>query len=180
MSVNATQKIAHADGRRHIHRRSIAIDAWIRPDGQWDIEGELTDLRSDDYAFVSGVRPAGQPIHHMWMRAVVDGDLVLREIKVSMYGMPYPDTCQGAAPGYERLVGVSIRKGFKRRVMEFMGGPSGCSHLTHLVLAIGEAAYQSVARPPGLAPSIKRHALDGCFGLASDGEVVRVYRDRIT
>lgn len=162
-------------GRRHVHRRHIEVDAWHRDDGCWEMEGRIIDLRSDDYPFASGLRLAGDPVHDMRLQWVVGQDLVIREVQAHTEAMPYPGICNQAPARYASLVGLSIRQGFKREVGQRLGRAQGCSHLSHLAIAMGEAAYQSVARPPIDHPVIRRQAIDGCMALAADGPVLRKF-----
>ena len=47
------------------------------------------------------------------------------------------------ADDYGVLVGVSITRGFTRRVRELFGGPRGCAHVTALLQAMAPAVVQS-------------------------------------
>jgi hypothetical protein len=42
------------------------------------------------------------------------------------------------------LVGLSIARGFNRKVRELFGGPRGCAHVTTLLQAMAPAVMQSV------------------------------------
>ena len=45
--------------RRHVHTRSIKVDAYARDDGLWDLEAELVDTKSRDFPLATGLRAAG-------------------------------------------------------------------------------------------------------------------------
>jgi hypothetical protein len=161
--------------RQHIHRRIIEVDAFLRDDGLWDLEGSLCDVRDDDFAFVWGTRVAGDPIHHMRLDMTVDAHFLIREAGVRFLGVPYAGVCERIAGRYARLSGLRIGRGFRKEVSALFSDVSGCTHVSHLVLAMASAAYQSIARPPGLAARISEYAIGGCHTLARDGEVVQTY-----
>ena len=47
-------------GRKPIHTRSIECKSFFRPDGLWDIEGHLTDIKG--YPFFNKFRGEVEPI----------------------------------------------------------------------------------------------------------------------
>ena len=57
------------------HTRRLRFEAYKSADGLWDIEAHLTDVKPFDYQLSSGVRPAGTPVHDMWIRLTINLDL---------------------------------------------------------------------------------------------------------
>jgi Protein of unknown function (DUF2889) len=173
--------------RTHIHTRQIVCQGFLREDGLWDIEGHLTDVKT--YPFHNewrGHMSPGTPIHDMWLRLTVDDGYVVRTVEAVMDGTPYA-ICSGAAPNFERLVGETVRSGWRRRVKELLGGTSGCTHLVELLGPLGTVAFQTI-RPyrrhevkqsleSGTPDPTTRRPwqIDTCFGWAADHEVVRRY-----
>ena len=51
---------ATAASRRHVHTRTIRVDAYARSDGLWDIEAELVDTKGGDFQLATGVRKANK------------------------------------------------------------------------------------------------------------------------
>src|SRR4051812_37457801 len=51
--------------------------------------------------------------------------------------------CPSITPHYEKLVGLSIARGFTHKVRELFGGPRGCSHTTALLQAMAPVAVQA-------------------------------------
>src|SRR5262245_66432830 len=63
--------------RTLMHTRRVRFEAYKRADGLWDLEARLTDVKPVDYRLSSGIRPAGTPVHDMWIRLTVDRALTI-------------------------------------------------------------------------------------------------------
>jgi hypothetical protein len=68
---------------------------------------------------------------------------VITEARAVMETHPH-DLCRAVEPHYDKLVGLSIARGFSAKVRELFGGPRGCSHVTALLLAMAPVAIQSM------------------------------------
>ncbi len=171
--------LSKPDGRELLHARDITIRGYRRSDGRYDIEAHLVDTKS--YSFPNedrGTIPAGEPLHDMWVRLTVDEDLTITASEATTMHGPYA-ICPGAAPGFSRLAGLKIGRGFLRAAAERVGGVAGCTHLRELLQQLGTTAIQTLytsrvrkeqghdraARPPTL--------LNTCYAYAADGPVVR-------
>jgi hypothetical protein len=55
-----------------------------------------------------------------------------------MVDIPH-ELCPTVADSIEKIVGVSVAAGFSEQIRRRLGGVEGCSHLTHLLLAMGPA-----------------------------------------
>src|SRR5688572_9357055 len=119
-------------GREPLHTRSIEIRGYKRTDGLYDIEGHLVDTKPFDFRLAAGLRPAGQPIHDMWLRITVDRELKIVDAAAAMDGMPYVGDCDRIVPAYRKLVGLAIRPGYTQKVKELLAGVRGCTHITEL------------------------------------------------
>lgn len=51
--------------------------------------------------------------------------------------------CPMIAADYEKLVGLSIARGFLRKTKDLFGGPNGCTHTNALIQAMAPAIVQS-------------------------------------
>ena len=69
--------------RKRLHTRRMIYEGFRRDDGLFDIEGHLTDVKDHDYALLTGVRAAGDPVHDMWARVTIDRDFVIRAVATS-------------------------------------------------------------------------------------------------
>jgi hypothetical protein len=165
------------DGSKRLHARHVTYEGFDRGDGLFDIEAHLTDVKDQDYALLTGLRRAGEPIHDMWIRVTIGRDFVIREIEARTDRMPYIGACDQITPAYEKLVGTHLVYGFRKTLHDIMGGVRGCSHLTELLAFLPTAAIQTFA---GLRSEIepgesKPFQLDRCHALETGTDTVRRY-----
>ena len=163
--------------RTRLHTRRVTYEGFQRDDGLFDIEGHLTDVKDHDYALLTGVRRAGDPVHDMWARVTVGSDYLVRAIEVTTDEMPYPGACDRITPAYAKLVGANLLKGFRKTLYDAMGGIQGCSHVTELLAHLPTAAIQMFA---GLRREIesggaKPFQLDRCHALETTTDTVERY-----
>ncbi|MFT4069156.1 DUF2889 domain-containing protein [Paraburkholderia sp.] len=117
---------------------------YLRDDGLWDIEGEIVDEKT--YASTvreRGALPARTPYHDMCVRVTIDDDMTIRAIEASMPAKPF-NYCAGVIEPLQRLVGLSLARGFRRKLGEAIGGEQGCTHLRDLILAVATTAHQTI------------------------------------
>jgi hypothetical protein len=167
--------------RKRIHTREIICEGFLRDDGLWDIEGSIKDSKT--YSFDNRDRggvAAGEPVHWMRARLTVDDDLVVQEAHVITEAGPHT-ICSDIAPSYEALKGLPIKAGWRKAVLEKVGGVAGCTHITDLLLGpLPVTAYQTVRRHlKGLPakprdPRIRSPVMNTCHALASDSPVAKL------
>lgn len=163
-------------GRTPQHLRDVRYRSFSRPDGFWDIEGELHDRKAVDLVLQGNRRvPAGKAIHHMWIRATVDTSLQVKAIEVAMDSHPLGH-CPEAAAALQKMVGCQMGRGWRKAIQEHLGGVASCTHLRELLFNMATAAFQSVpnvfasddpAQPP-------RH-LGQCLGWDFNGPGIAAY-----
>jgi len=172
------------------HRRSIEVQVHARGNGQWEVDACLRDLKTHDTLLAGGLRAAGEPIHDMLLRLVVDENFNVLEAGSQTLAMPYPGHCDahGDLPdddgdAYTRLVGLNLLKGFRHAVRQRLGGVAGCTHLTELTQVLPTAVVQAFAgevldtredSDSGERP----FQIDQCHALRSDGPAVLTYYPR--
>jgi hypothetical protein len=179
--------LSPAASRRHLHTRRITCEGFLREDGLWDIEAHMSDVKT--YAFSTeyrGTLEPGTPLHDMWIRLTVDESLTVKAIEAVTDGSPYA-ICPAITPRFQKLVGVTIGKGWRRAVAEHLSGVEGCTHLVELLQPAATVAFQTVIpyrnrrlaedgslrQTPGPAVPQQRPAvIDTCHALAADGPVV--------
>lgn len=161
--------------RQPIHTRAIEIRGYRREDGLFDIEGHLVDTKPYDFKLAAGLRPAGEPVHDMWLRITVDRTLTIVDAAAATDAMPYVGACDAITPDYRKLVGLAIRPGYPQRLKELFGGVRGCTHITELAGALATAAFQSMAGQGLQPPDRKPFQLDRCHALDATGPVVARY-----
>jgi len=64
--------------------------------------------------------------------------LTIIEAEAEMHKAPN-ELCPTVADSVKKIVGLSIASGFSDQVRKRLSGVVGCSHLTHLILAMGPA-----------------------------------------
>ena len=87
----------------------------------------------------------GEPltIHEMVVDLYVTmPDFVIDQVEATMVVHPY-ELCTGILDDYQKLVGLSITRGYSRTVRQLFGGPNGCSHVGALLQALGPVAVQA-------------------------------------
>jgi hypothetical protein len=130
--------------RQHLHTRAVTYRGFLREDGLWDIEAEMSDVKT--YAFQRSERgemPPGEPIHGMHIRLTVDEGMTIRAIATAMDHTPFGECQQGNDP-MQRMVGVRLGPGWRQAIEKALGGVRGCTHLRELLFNMATAAYQTV------------------------------------
>jgi hypothetical protein len=157
------------EARDWLNLRTVECRGFRRHDGLFEIEGRLVDLRTYTYpSRERGNRPAGEPVHDMWLRLTLDDDLVVREVACSMDAVPIR-FCGDIEPAYQKLVGLRIASGWTRKIRDLLAGSRGCTHLMDLLTVITGTVIQTVggyrdsqagrAEGDGRTPQATCHAL---------------------
>ena len=141
--------------RELTHTRRVRFEGYRRADGLWDIEAHLTDIKNHDYPLQTGVRRAGQAIHEMWVRITIDRGLNVIDATAVSDAVPYPGGCDNAPPAYKKLIGLNLRRGFRKKVHELLGGVQGCTHITEMLAGLPTAAIQTFAGCPLKLDTVK-------------------------
>ena len=168
------------------HTRAIQIEAFARDDGLWDIDAHITDIKTRDTRLASGIRPAGQPVHDLWLRITVDTALNVVGAEAVSDAVPYPNYCDTIGPDYKKLVGLNLLKGFREGVKQRLSGTNGCTHITELAAVLPTATIQAFAGDvldtrDGASTEEQSHKpfqLDRCHALRTDGEAVAKFYPR--
>src|SRR3954470_19930602 len=153
--------------RERVHVREASYHGYQRVDGLYDVEAFLTDTKDRDLMLLSGLRPAGEPVHDMQVRVTIDRDFTIHAIEAHTDRMPYPGDCDRIHPQYGQLVGTNLVNGFRKRLHDLMGGVRGCTHITELLGYLPTAAVQTLAglRKREDEGAAKPFQLDRCHAL---------------
>ena len=130
--------------REAVHKRQINCNGFVRADGLYDIEAELTDHKT--YDFPSDFRGLVTPdlaVHHMVLRITIDRDRVIQHAEAITITGPYA-ICPTANAVFDNLVGLQIGPGWRPRVQAAIGGRHGCTHITELLGPVATIAYQTL------------------------------------
>lgn len=172
--------------RLPVHTRSIVCRSFRRSDGLIDLDGRFIDTRPFTYDNdFRGTCQAGSALHNMQLRMTIDATRHIVAVVSAMPSTPYA-TCTGVNPNFQRLVGLSVGRGFRKAVRERLGGVEGCTHVLALLDAMAAASMQAQAssryapRLPGEAPAPRVWQIDAlvdtCWSYKADGEVISQLR----
>ena len=137
-------RLSPAVPREAVHKRQINCNGFVREDGLYDIEAELTDHKT--YAFPSDFRGTvtpDLPVHHMVLRITINKDRVIQHAEAITITGPYA-ICPTANAVFTNLVGLQIGPGWRRKVQAAIGGRHGCTHITELLGPVATIAYQTL------------------------------------
>jgi len=130
--------------RERMHTRRIVCEAYRRRDGLWEIEATVTDEKGEEMPFRSRPRIGpGETLHDIVIAVLIDEDAVIHDVATRMGTVPWAE-CPQSQAAYRRLVGLKVGNGFMREARERVGGVEGCSHLTDLLVQIGNTYTQAI------------------------------------
>ena len=180
-----TMPLSTSPDRMLVHHRTIDCQGYLRPDGNWDLDGHLKDTKGFALTSMHGREiAAGSPIHEMFLRLTVDAQLTILAVEATTDAAPHA-TCHDASPLYEALVGIRIARGYMSKFRERAPLHTLCTHVSALVEALGTVAFQTLGtRLPGTprgqslkvfgGTEEKPALLNTCRAHAQDSEVVKV------
>jgi hypothetical protein len=166
--------------REAVHKRQINCNGFVRADGLYDIEAELTDHKT--YDFPSDFRGTVTPnlaVHHMALRITINRDRVIQHAEAITITGPYA-ICPTANTVFDNLIGLQIGPGWRRKVQAAIGGRHGCTHITELMGPVATIAYQTLygeeARQKRLSGTLsdqekqarRSQLANSCVGYADD------------
>jgi hypothetical protein len=159
------------------HTRRLRFEAYKRADGLWDIEAHLTDVKPFDYQLSSGVRPAGTPVHEMWIRLTINQSLEIVDALAQTEAMPYTPQCADVTPDYRKLIGLNLGHAFRKAVQQRFHDTAGCRHINEALWQFPTAAIQAMAgeKVDNQDDGTKPFQLDRCRALDTHREAVRQY-----
>lgn len=82
--------------------------------------------------------------HHMTVDIEVTyPEMVIDTVSVEFLAHP-EEECPNIVPAFDKLVGVSVSRGFNKRLRELFGGPLGCTHVVALLNAMAPVVVQCI------------------------------------
>src|SRR5437868_7058599 len=157
--------------RDEIHTRRIALHGYRRADGLFDVEAHMTDTKREALNVEDGrTIAAGDCIHDMWVRLVVDEDLNVVDVMATTDASPF-GVCTQATPSLNTLKGLRIGPGWSAAIRERLSGAKGCTHLTELLKPLATVAFQTLVevrrrKPAPLNRMGKPAKIDSCHAYA--------------
>ena len=128
-------------------------------------------------------------MHHMVVEIEVSfPEFVIEKASVKYHNYPHTG-CDGIVDHYQKLVGLSVMRGFTKHVKDLFGGPRGCTHVSALINAMAPVVIQTAWAMRMVAvrdnPSLVAEGLtvqqrleslrgnvDTCHMWANDGELM--------
>lgn len=163
--------------RTELHHRRIDMHGYRRADGLYEIEGRVLDTKKTAACIPGGKTwGAGEHIHDMWVRLVVDEDLLVHDVVAVSDTTPYA-VCREATTAMKAVVGERIAAGWTMMVKSRLGGAKACTHLMELLIPLGTAAFQTIAevrlsRPDKLNAMGRPVKIDSCHAFAANRAIV--------
>ena len=131
--------------RNQIHTRKIHSHGFQRDDGLWDIESLLIDTKS--YSFKNTDRGnvrKGEAIHNIAVRITINDKLIVQKAEAVIDSGPF-NICGDITPAMQTLEGLTIKPGWRKNILQRLGGVCGCTHIVDLLLGpIATTAWQTV------------------------------------
>ena len=171
--------------RRPIHNRRITFEGFLREDGLWDIDCELSDTKAMPIEMRErGRLEPGQPVHHLRVRLTIDDQFTIHDVQTGVQAVPFGE-CHLAADGpMRKLVGLTMGRGWRKAIDGAIGGVAGCTHLRELVFNAATAAFQMVPHyreverggspnPPGATGDKPPFYMGQCMSWSFEGPVVQ-------
>ncbi|PCI70164.1 MAG: hypothetical protein COB26_04025 [Piscirickettsiaceae bacterium] len=162
--------------RKHLHTRQITCHGYQRDDGLWEVDAQLTDIKTYhvDNTYRHGIE-AGEPIHDMKIRLTIDEQFIVRDCISVTDKSPFA-CCPDINPIFRKLIGQKIAAGWTMRVKKLVGGLQGCTHLTDLLGPATTTLFQtmsSMGKKRQLDVQPRPFFLNGCHAWDTNGEQVQ-------
>lgn len=156
-----------------IHDRSYTVRSYRLSETSMQMRGIVGDQKPPGLYFKNDAEPL--PVHHMVVDLILDfPSLQITDVSVVMEVTPHHE-CTDIEPHYQQLVGLSIARGFSRKVKELFGGSLGCTHIGALLQAMAPVAVQSIwsmraisESKDGTPVSVRKRVPDDLEGLSEE------------
>jgi len=162
-----------------LHTRQIDLRFYKRKDGLYEVVGQFSDIKTYPFRLQLAEEdlPAGEPVHDMELRMVIDDDLTIYDIKATMNATPF-GVCREAQNTLAPLKGLRIAAGWNKKVREILGGTKSCTHLMELLGPMATTAFQGLApkrleeiEHPDNEP-LRKAKVNSCYAYSEDRVVV--------
>jgi hypothetical protein len=147
-----------------LRERKMHFHTYPLESGKILIEGCFRDER-----FVSGYDWDGKPrkpgvVHLMYVRMLLAGwPLTIEEIEADMEIVPR-EMCRSMESSVLAVRGLAIEHGYTRQILRRIGSVRGCTHLTHLIVAMGPASLHGYWTHRSMEPRPVPDTIDGLPG----------------
>ncbi len=129
------------EGLDLIHTRDYETKVYLISDDELLVRGAVSDRKPSGLYVLDD--PDELEIHQMQLELRVSmPGLEIKSASILFESHPH-SKCPMIAADYEKLVGLSIARGFTRKIRDLFGGPNGCTHTNALLQAMAPAVVQS-------------------------------------
>jgi hypothetical protein len=123
-----------------LHDREYRVRAYRLSGDRILIQGAIRDQKPPGLYIQRDPEPI--TVHHMQVSIEISfPDLEIVEVTTHFESHPREE-CPSIIGHYDKLIGLSIARGFTHQVRELFGGPRGCTHTTALLQAMAPIAMQ--------------------------------------
>jgi hypothetical protein len=168
--------------RRPIHTRRTTFEGFLREDGLWDIDCELSDTKAEPtHMRERGLLPPGEPVHLLRVRLTLDDSFTIHDVQTASAKVPFGECHAATGAPMRKLVGLTMGPGWRKAIEGAIGGVGGCTHMRELVFNAATAAFQMIPHYRAVQRGQREHAgSDGkppfymgkCMTWAFEGPVV--------
>ena len=142
MSLESSTELPSELPYRLIHNRTYSVDSYFVDDHTMLVRGTVHDQKPPGLYVSNDPEPLS--IHLMTVDLTLDyPGLTITNVDTSMPVTPHLE-CTDITESYRALEGISIARGFSRKVKELFGGPQGCTHIGALLQAMAPVVVQSM------------------------------------
>ncbi len=172
-----------------VHERRLEFKTFALANDQVIVEGWLKDDRGVPRYHLDGrVSPPGE-VHRICVRLLLGGwPLTILDAEAEMPVVPHNE-CPTVQDTVKEIIGLTITHGYSDKVLELLGGIKGCTHMVHLIVAMGNAALHGYwshslqnRRPlPNTTEEIPEleYVINSCRIWQKDGVAIQNIRDAL-
>ncbi|EAR63099.1 DUF2889 domain-containing protein [Neptuniibacter caesariensis] len=160
------------------HNRLVNCNGYLREDGLWDIEAQMTDIKTHDVDNPErgGHVPAGEAFHDLSIRITLDTTLLIREAEACIDRAPFR-MCGRIGSAFRKLEGTRIGPGWQRQCKELLGGVEGCTHMNELLPVLATTAIQTMwpSSDKNVLAEGAKFMLNTCHTWGQSSDMVKQY-----
>jgi hypothetical protein len=124
--------------KKKIHTRNIKMATYAINDSELIVTGRLIDERFHKVFDITEKELDSGIIHNMEIYLLIH-DNPLRIVKAEAFMPHVPmSQCHKTLDVIKKVQGLEIKGGFSKKITEYMGSIRGCTHLTHLLIVMGQ------------------------------------------
>ena len=128
------------DAEAILHDREYRVRAFRRSADRIVLQGAVRDQKPPGLYLMDDPDPL--TVHHMQLSVeIAFPSLEIEAVTTHFESHPHGE-CPQITGKYDGLVGLSIARGFTKKVAALFGGPRGCTHVTALLYAMAPVAMQ--------------------------------------